>query len=232
MNDINAFTVRDLPLQERPRERLRKLGAEALSAQELLAVVLGRGVPGQSVMSVAQDLVTKFGCIKGLSEASLEEMIMIKGVGPARAVQLKAVFELGRRQELESETPFDKYDITDPGSVVKAIRSSIREKAKEHFKLIILNTRNKILAIANISTGTLGATLVHPREVFRDAIQRNASSVILVHNHPSGDPNPSDEDLKITTRLANAGKILGIDILDHIIIGRESFCSLREKGVM
>jgi DNA repair protein RadC len=232
MKHVDSFTVHDLPRQERPRERLQKLGSGALSAQELLALVLGRGVSGKSVMSIAQELIAKFGSVKGVSEATIEELVYIKGIGTAKAAQLKASFELGKRQELEKESPYEAYDITDPQTVVKAIRSSIKDKAKEHFKLVILSTRNKIITITNVSTGTLSASLVHPREVFRDAIRHSASSVVLVHNHPSGDPDPSEEDLRITRRLVDAGKIIGIDVLDHIIIGKDRFTSFKEKGLI
>jgi DNA repair protein RadC len=232
MKHVDSFTVHDLPRQERPRERLQKLGSEALSAQELLALVIGRGVSGKSVMSIAQELITKFGSIKGISETTIEELAGLKGIGPAKAAQLRASFELGKRQELEKESPYEAYDITDPQAVVRAIRSSIKDKAKEHFKLIILNTRNKIIKITNVSTGTLSASLVHPREVFRDAIRYSASSVVLVHNHPSGDPEPSEEDLRITRRLIDAGRIIGIEVLDHIIIGKNVFASFKEKGLL
>ena len=231
MKHVDSFTVHDLPRQERPRERLQKHGPDVLSAQELLALVIGRGVSGKSVMSIAQELISKFGSVKGISEATIEELAAIKGIGTAKAAQLKAAFELGKRQELEKE-PHKADDITDPQAVVRAIRASIKDKAKEHFKLIILNTRNKIIAITNVSTGTLSASLVHPREVFRDAIRYSASSVVLAHNHPSGDPEPSEEDLRITRRLIDAGRIIGIDVLDHIIIGKDNFTSFKEKGLI
>jgi DNA repair protein RadC len=232
MKSIDSFTVNDLPMQERPRERLQKFGPEALSAQELLAIVMGRGVSGHSVMNIAQQLLSRFGSVHGISEATIGELAAIKGIGAAKAAQLKASFELGKRQELEKESSYDGYDIKDPQSVVKAIRLSIRDKAKEHFKLVILNTRNRIIAITNVSTGTLSASLVHPREVFKDAIRHSASSVVLVHNHPSGDPEPSEEDLRITRRLIDAGRIIGIEVLDHIIIGKQDFRSFKEKGLI
>lgn len=185
MKRIDSFTVHDLPRQERPRERLQKHGPDALSAQELLALVIGRGVSGKSVMSIAQELISRFGSVKSISEAAIEELAAIKGIGTAKAAQLKAAFELGKRQELEKESPYEAYDITDPQTVVRAIRSSIKDKAKEHFKLIILKTRNKIITITNVSTGTLSPSLVHPREVSRDAIRHSASSVVLVQIHAS-----------------------------------------------
>jgi len=157
----STFTVRDLPRPERPRERLQKFGPEALSAQELLALVIGRGVPKKSVMSIAQELLAKFGNIKAISQASIEELFQIKGIGLAKAAQIKACFELGRREELEPE--LKDFDIKNPEAVVKAIRSSIKDKAKEHFKLILLNPRNKIIGISTISIGTLNASLVQKK---------------------------------------------------------------------
>jgi DNA repair protein RadC len=230
VNRESSFTVRDLPRQERPRERLQKFGPEALSAQELLALVIGRGIPKKSVMSIAQELLTKFGNIKAIGQATIEELSQIKGIGLAKAAQIKACFELGRREELEPE-PKD-FDIKNPESVVKAIRSSIKDKAKEHFKLILLNPRNKIIGISTISIGTLNASLVHPREVFKDAIVHSAASVVLAHNHPSGDPEPSEDDLKITKKLVDSGKLLGIEVLDHIIIAKNGFKSLANEGLI
>ena len=161
MSKYSTFTVRDLPRPERPRERLQKFGPEALSAQELLALVIGRGVPKKSVMSIAQELLAKFGNIKAISQASIEELSQIKGIGLAKAAQIKACFELGRREELEPE--LKDFDIKNPEAVVKAIRSSIKDKAKEHFKLILLNPRNKIIGISTISIGTLNASLVQKK---------------------------------------------------------------------
>jgi DNA repair protein RadC len=230
MDKESSFTVRDLPRQERPRERLQKFGAEALSAQELLALVIGRGIPKKSVMSIAQELLVRFGNIKAISQATIEELSQIKGIGFAKAAQLKACFELGKREELEPE--LKNFNIKDPESVVKAIRASIKDKAKEHFKLILLNPRNKIIRISTISIGTLNASLVHPREVFKDAIVHSAASVVLAHNHPSGDPDPSEDDLKITRKLVESGKILGIEVLDHIIIAKNGFKSLANEGMI
>ncbi len=232
MQEGKTFTVRDLPRSERPRERLIRFGADKLSSQELLALVAGRGVPGRSVMTIAQELLARFGSIQGISNATIEELSRIKGIGTAKAAQLKAVFELGKRQELERETNYESYDIRDPQGVVRAVRKTIKDKAKEHFKLILLNTRNKIIGLSTVSIGTLNASLVHPREVFKDAIRHSASSVVVAHNHPSGNPEPSDEDVKITRRLVESGKILGIEVLDHIIIGKDAFVSLKTKGLL
>jgi len=230
VNKDSSFTVRDLPRQERPRERLQKFGPEALSAQELLALVIGRGIPKKSVMSIAQELLVKFGNVRAISHATIEELSQIRGIGLAKAAQIKACFELGKRQDLEPESI--DFDIKDPQSVVKAIRASIKDKAKEHFKLILLNPRNRIIGISTISIGTLNASLVHPREVFKDAITHSAASVVLAHNHPSGNPEPSEDDIKITKKLVESGKILGIEVIDHIIIGKNNFCSYKERGLI
>ena len=247
MNKYTSFTVSDLPKQERPRERLQRFGADVLSSQELLALIIGRGIAGKSVMTIAQELITKFASVRGISEASIEELSAVRGVGLAKASQLKACFELGKRQELETGYDYEVYDIKNPQIVVSAIRSRIKDMKKEHFMLMILNTRNRVIRIENIYIGTLNASLVHPREVFKEAIKRSASSVVIAHNHPSGDSEPSEEDLKITRRLIEAGKILGIEVLDHIIIGKhtaksaitehigpekENYCSLKEKGLI
>ena len=230
MSKESSFTVRDLPRQERPRERLQRFGPEALSAQELLALVIGRGIPKKSVMNIAQELLTRFGNVKAISQATIEELSQIKGIGLAKAAQIKACFELGRREDLEPE--LKNFDIKDPEAVVKAIRASIKDKAKEHFKLILLNPRNKIIGISTISIGTLNASLVHPREVFKDAITHSAASVVLAHNHPSGDPEPSEDDISITKRLMEVGKILGVEVIDHIIVGKNGFFSFKERGLV
>src|SRR3990167_5671387 len=230
MEQKASFTVHDLPKPERPRERLKRFGPEALSAQELLALIIGRGVPQKSVMTIAQELLVKFGDIKTISEATLEELSQIKGIGFAKAAQIKACFELGKRQDLEPE--LKDFDIKDPQSVVKAIRASIKDKAKEHFKLILLNARNKIIGISTVSIGSLNASIVHPREVFKDAIKHNAYSLVLAHNHPSGDPEPSEDDIKMTRQLIDSGKILGIEVIDHIIVTQNKYLSFKAKGVI
>jgi DNA repair protein RadC len=223
-----SFTVHDLPKPERPRERLQKFGPEALSAQELLALVIGRGIPKKSVMNIAQELLTRFGNIKAISQATIEELSQIKGIGLAKAAQIKACFELGRREDLEPEVK--NFDIKNPEAVVRAIRATIKDKAKEHFKLILLNPRNKIIGISTISIGTLNVSLVHPREVFKDAIVHSAASVVLAHNHPSGDTEPSEDDLRVTKKLVQSGKILGIEVIDHIIIGKNDYYSFKARG--
>jgi DNA repair protein RadC len=202
-----SFTIRDLPVAERPRERLQKFGAEALSAPEILAVILGRGI----------------------AEASVEELAKVRGIGLAKAAQLKAAFELANR--LEGYASGDKPSVKTPEEVVGLVRGKLRAKKKEHFLAILLDTRGQVIKIAEISVGSLDASIVHPREVFREAMTASAASVIFVHNHPSGNPEPSEEDVKLTERLAQAGEIVGIDVLDHIIIGDKSYLSLKRKGL-
>jgi len=224
-----SFTIHDLPKSERPRERLQMHGAEALSSQELLALILGRGVRGESVLVTAQRLLSEFGNVKNISQASLEELSAIKGMGTAKASQLKAAFELGRRKE---EDTGEQIAVKSHKDVIKLVKQRLKDKKKEHFLILCLDTRNNLIKISNISTGTLDANLVHPREVFKEAIQALSSSIILVHNHPSGNPEPSDADIDITKRILETGKAVGIDILDHIIIANNRSFSFKEKGLV
>jgi DNA repair protein RadC len=229
LKDGTSFTVNDMPKQERPRERMQRLGPEALSSQELLALIIGRGISRRSVLDIAHELMRRFGSVQGMSKATIDELSAIKGIGIAKATQLKAAFELAKRQDLEQDIP--PFTVSNPQILAKAIRATIQDKAKEHFKLVLLNTRNKVTGIIPISVGTLNASLVHPREVFKEAIHGSAASVILVHNHPSDDLEPSEEDIKLTRRMVEAGKIMGIEVLDHIIISRNDFLSLKSRGL-
>jgi DNA repair protein RadC len=231
MSDLeSSFTIHDLPAEERPRERLKKFGSQALSSPELLALVIGRGIAGKSALVIAHELLRRFKSVKRISEATVEELSGIDGIGLAKAAQLRACFELGRRQDLEDEP--SRYELTNPQSVVKAVRASIQDKAKEHFKLVLLNVRNTILDISTISIGTVNASLVHPREVFKKAIAHGASSVVLAHNHPSGNPEPSEDDVRLTQRLVEAGRLLGIEVLDHIVVTTKDFVSFKERGLL
>jgi DNA repair protein RadC len=225
-----SFTIHDLPLSERPRERLQKLGAEALSAQEILAVILGRGVSGESVMVTAQRLLSRFGNLKGLAQASVEELSQVKGIGLAKAAQLKAAFELASRVEGYQEAG-DKPIVQTPEDVVSLVRRRLKDKKKEYFLALLLDTRSQLIKVAEISIGSLDASIVHPREVFKEAISASAASVIFVHNHPSGDTTASEDDINLTKRLAEAGEIVGIDVLDHIIIGDKKYLSLKREGL-
>ena len=224
-----SFTIHDLPREERPRERLVELGEQALSVQELLQIILGRGIAGESVAVTAQKLLSQFGSLEKLSEASIEELSSIKGIGPAKATQIKAVFEIGRR--ISTQIPsYKSKELNNPQKVHKLIKNKLKNYYKEHFYIILLNSRN--WSIAEISIGSLNASIVHPREVFSEAIKNKAASVIFVHNHPSGDPEPSEDDLEITKRLVNGGKILGIEVVDHIIVAKDRFMSFKEKKLI
>ena len=225
-----SFTIHDLPTSERPRERLQKLGADALSAQEILALILGRGIAGESVMVTAQRLLSQFGNLKGIANASVEELFQVKGIGLAKASQIKAAFELANRLEGYSEAG-DKPLVKTPEEVVNLVRSRLKGKKKEYFLALLLDTRNQLIKVSEISVGSLDSNIVHPREVFKEAISASAASVIFVHNHPSGDPTASEDDIKLTKRLAQTGEIVGIDVLDHVIIGDKKYLSLKREGL-
>jgi len=224
-----SFTIHDLPKDERPRERLVKFGEQALSAQELLQLILGRGVAGESVAVTAQKLLAQFSSLQKLAEASIEELSSIRGIGLAKAAQIKAAFEISRR--LSTQVPsYKSKELNDPEKVYRLIKSKLRDYHKEHFYIIALNSRN--YSIAEVSVGSLNASVVHPREVFAEAIKNKAASVILAHNHPSGDPEPSEDDLLLTKKLVESGKILGIEVFDHIIVARDSFFSFKNEGII
>jgi len=225
-----SFTIHDLPVSERPRERLQKLGVEALSAQEILALILSRGVAGESVMVTAQRLLSQFGNLKGIASASVEELAQIKGIGVAKASQIKAAFELANRLEGYSEAG-EKQVVKTPEDVAGLVKSRLKGKKKEHFLALLLDTRNQLIKVAEISVGSLDTSIVHPREVFKEAISASAASVIFVHNHPSGDPEASEDDIKLTKRLAEVGEVMGIDVLDHIIICDKEHLSLKREGL-
>lgn len=224
-----SFTIYDLPADERPRERLVKFGEQALSAQELLQLLLGRGIAGESVVVTAQKLLSRFGSLQKLAEASIEELSETKGIGLAKAAQIKAAFEIGRRLSTQI-SPYKSKEITSPEKVYRLIKSKLKDYHKEHFYIIVLNSRN--WSVAEVSIGSLNASIVHPREVFAEAIKNRAASVIFAHNHPSGNPEPSEDDLVITKRLVEAGKILGIEIADHIIVTQNGFFSFKDKGLI
>ncbi len=226
----DSFTIHDLPLGERPRERLLKLGSEALSAQEILALILGRGTRGESVMMTSQKLLSRFGNLKGVANASVEELVRTKGIGPAKATQIKAALEFSRRLEAgPSEKP--QPILRSPEDVAAEVRSQLKGKKKEHFLVLCLDTRNRLIDRKPVSMGSLDTSIVHPREVFKEAISSCAASVIFAHNHPSGDPEPSKEDLELTKRLSKAGEIVGIDVLDHIIVCDKSYVSLKARNL-
>jgi DNA repair protein RadC len=225
-----SFTIHDLPVSERPRERLQKFGAEALSAQEILALILGRGIAGESVMVTAQRLLSQFSSLKGIAGASIEELYKVRGIGLAKAAQIKAAFELTSRLEGYQESGKNET-VKTPEDVVALVRSRLKGKKKEYFLALLLDTRNQLIRVAEISIGSLDSSIVHPREVFKEAVSASAASVLFAHNHPSGDPEASEDDINLTKRLAEAGEIMGIDVLDHVIIGEQKYLSLKREGL-
>ncbi len=225
------YTIKDLPLSERPREKLISHGVEALSNAELLALIIKVGNLEETAVEVAQKILSRDNRgIAYLSDVSLEELMEVKGIGESKASQILAAIEIGKR--LNRVGPQDKVKVSSPIVLVNLLMDEMRYLCKEYFKIAILDTKNQILAIENISIGTLNASIVHPRDVFKIAIKRNANSIILVHNHPSGDPNPSNEDISITNRLIDAGNLIGIKVLDHIIIGDNKYISFKEKNLV
>lgn len=225
-----GFTMKDLPLAERPRERLQKYGAEVLSTPELLAILLRTGTSKMNVLELAHQLLSAFGGLRNLIKADMEDLKKIKGMGNCKAAEVKAAIELGKRiGSLDRE---ERAVIRMPKDAAELIMQDMRYLDREHFRAILLNVKNQILDVVTISIGTVNSSLVHPRELFKDAIRTSSSGVILVHNHPSGDPSPSRQDKDLTTRLIEAGKVLGIEILDHIIIGDNRYVSFKETGLM
>jgi DNA repair protein RadC len=226
-----SFTIHDLPRSDRPRERLQRLGPESLSAQELLQAVLGMGGAGGSVIKMVQRLLEKFGSIQGIAEASVEELDSVKGVGLAKACQIKAAFELANRRDKSSRNR-EKIVIKTPEDAYNELKGRLRGKKKEHFCAILLDTRNQVIKSVEISIGSLDTSIVHPREVFKEAIAASACSIIAAHNHPSGNPEASQDDIHLSKRLKEAGELVGIGVVDHIIVGDGKYISLKREGLL
>lgn len=226
--------IKDIPASERPRERLAANGADALSNSDLIAILLRTGLQGKSALVIGQELLAKFQTLDRLSQSSVTELCEVKGIGRDKAVTLKAAFTLARRMaaELRAESPL----LDSPERIADLLREDARGYEVEHFLVLLLNTRRRLIRVERISQGTLDAIHVHAREVFKHAISANAAAIVLVHNHPSGDPTPSEADIKVTRDLIRAGQLLKIDVLDHVILGRKTtererdYASLRELG--
>ena len=226
--------IKDMAATERPRERLAAQGADALSNADLIAILLRTGMKGYSAIDIGHQLLAKFQTLDALSRASLDELRQIKGIGRDKAVTLKAAFTLARKMAAEMRA--DSPVLDTPERIADLLREDCRPQGVEQFQVVLLNTRRRLIRVHPISQGTLDTILVHAREVFKSAIAANASAIVLVHNHPSGDPTPSEADVKVTRDLIRAGQLLKIDVLDHVIIGKptaertKDYVSLRELG--
>jgi DNA repair protein RadC len=225
---IENLKIRDVHVVDRPRERLMRQGAQSLSNQELIAILLGTGTKNESVLTVASRVLLNFEKLHNLKYATLEEMVAIKGIGEVKAVSLLAAIELGRR--LASKDLEERFTIRSPEDAASFLMQDMTSLQQEHFVCLFLNVKNQVIHKKTIFVGSLNASIVHPREIYREAVKRSAASIICSHNHPSGVPTPSPEDIDVTNRLFEAGKIVGVDLLDHVIIGDHQFISMKEKG--
>jgi DNA repair protein RadC len=228
--ESHKFVLRDVPNEERPRERMLQFGAQVLSNAELLAILIRTGTVAESAVRLAERLLAESGTLRSLTDMSVDELVKIKGIGTAKALQVQAGIELGRR--LARTSLHDRPTIRSPKDVAALLSEDMRYLQKEHFVCLFLDTKNHVIGQETLSMGSLNASVVHPREVFRAAIRKSSASIICAHNHPSGDPAPSPEDIDITRRLEEAGKIIGIELLDHVIIGDSQYVSLKEKGYL
>lgn len=224
------FTIKDIPKDDRPRERLIKHGPEVLSNAELLAILLRTGTKDANALELANRVLgTKEG-LEFITSCTVQELCEIKGIGNTKASQIIAAIELGRR--LKNYRRGNKIKIGSPNDAAELVMEDMRYLKKEHLRVIFLNTKNIVIDVIDLSIGSLNASLVHPREIYSEAIRKSSSSIIVCHNHPSGDPAHSDEDVSITKRLYEVGKLVGIELLDHIIIGDGIYISLKEKGII
>lgn len=225
--DVN-YSIHHLPEEERPRERLMRFGAESLSTVELIAIILGSGSKAKPILQLAQEIVARFGGLRQLAEATLSELLEIKGIGMAKAIQLQAAVNLGMRASRQVCPP--KYRIEHPSHAYYLLKDELEHEKREHFVVILQDVKGYVICHELISIGSLSQTLVHPREVFYPAIRHKAASLIVAHNHPSGDPTPSPQDFELTKVLVNASTIMNIPLHDHLIIGQQGYVSLRQAG--
>ncbi len=231
MTDTNkpAYRITDLHVTERPRERLSSLGSQALSNAELIAILLRVGVTGENAVQVGQRLLQQFGGLGGLHRAPFEELVNQHGIGEAKAAQIKAAIELGRRLTLES--PEERPTINSPADAAALVQYEMSALEQEHLRVLLLDTRNHVLDVVEIYRGSVNMSQIRVGEIFKAAIRRNATAVIVVHNHPSGDPTPSPDDVAVTRAFVQAGKLIDVDVLDHLIIGLGKYVSMKERGL-
>jgi DNA repair protein RadC len=219
----------DIPEGERPRERFREIGATGMSQRELLAIILRSGAEGVSALRLAEDVLMKFGGLNGVARASLDELQQVHGIGPVKAIEIKAALELGRRLALSAQDA--RPQVKTPADAAQLLMLSMSLLEQEEVRTMLLDTRNRVLGTPMIYRGSLNAASMRVGEVFREAIRSNCASIIVAHNHPSGDPSPSAEDIAVTRALVQAGKLLDIEVLDHIIIAHNRYVSLKERGL-
>lgn len=224
-----SYRITDLDEAERPRERLQRLGAQALSSAELLAILLRVGVHGENAVQVGQRLMQTFGGLPGLHRASFDEVCAQRGIGEAKAAQVKAAIELGRR--LAAEAPDERPAIHSPQDAADLVRYEMGALEQEELRVILLDNRNRMITVEAVYRGSVNSSQVRVGELFKAAVRRNAAALIVVHNHPSGDPTPSPDDVAVTRAIVQAGKLLDIDVLDHLVIGGGKFISLKERGL-
>ncbi len=227
---MDRLKIKELPICERPYEKMSESGAEYLSNAELLAIIIKTGTKAYTAVELAQMVLklSQDGRLSSLNNLSIEQLMKVKGIGRVKAIQIKAVLEFSKR--IATSNGVVRQVVKSADDVSNLMMEEMRYLKKEMFKAILLDTKNKVLKIVSISTGSLNASIVHPREVFSEAVKCGCNSIIFVHNHPSGDPTPSNEDIRTTDRLVNAGDILGIKVLDHIVLGDGRYVSLKEQG--
>jgi DNA repair protein RadC len=230
LRPLAGRSIRELPAMERPRERLAARGAAGLSTSELIALLWGSGSRGRSAVDLAEDALTRHEGLTGLARATDVELESVPGVGAVRAAQLAAAFELGRR--LLADWPAGRWTVRSARDVADRLVLQMGRLEREELRIVLLNTKNVVLRVATVYQGNVSSSLVRVGELFRDAVRLNASGVILVHNHPSGDPTPSPDDLHLTAEALAAGRLLDIDLLDHVVVGHDAWVSLRDRGVM
>ena len=225
----STYRITDLDSSDRPRERLFNLGPTSLSNAELLAILLRAGIKGMNVLQLAQKLLLDMGGLSGLHHAPLEALCERRGIGPAKATQLKAAIELGRRLSIAS--PEERPVIQSPEDAATMLLYEMGALEQEHLRVLLLDTRNRVLRTMEVYRGSLNSSTIRIGEIFRDAIRANSAAIIIAHNHPSGDPTPSPEDVRVTKALVEAGELLDIEVLDHLIIGKNCYVSLKSKGL-
>lgn len=225
-----VLMIRDLAEEDRPRERLIEVGERALSSAELIAIILRVGTKGVSAVRLAERLLVEFDGLPGLGRASVAGLSSVSGVGSAKAVQIKAALELGRR--MVASAPEERPKVTSPADAANLLMSEMMLLEQEHLRVILLNTRNEVLSMPTIYQGSLNTSIIRVGELFRQAIRANAAALIVAHNHPSGDPSPSPEDIGVTRQLVKAGKLLDVNVLDHIVIGHQRYVSIKERQLV